>query len=368
MNKRILLIAILSSATLLFSLGGCEGPAGPQGSQGDTGPKGTSASSIIGFDTLTCGKCHIAEKDTSYHVAARTFQWENSVHASGGHSYENGSSCAECHTSEGFIQKMSGQSVSAPQPSPPGCFACHSPHLNLDFSLRNITPVSLLSNITGVANATFDYGQGNLCVQCHHPRSQSVKLNIAKLATTDTIKITSSRWYGHYGVQSQLLMGEGGFEWPGYTYNNSFHASSSTIKQEGCIVCHMSAPFGDLAGGHSMRITYMEEGEEAEHTTGCTISGCHSSTGFTLNYNGKMTEVEHNMDTLKILLAQKGWIDTVANSVKASTSAPLVIVPANKAGAIWNYFLVEHDKSEGVHNTNYALGILRASIEELRKP
>jgi len=81
-------------------------------------------------------------------------------------------------------------------------------------------------------------------------------------------------------------------------------------------VCHMSAPFGDLAGGHSMRISYMEEGEEAEHTTGCTISGCHSSTGFSLDYNGKMTEVEHNMDTLKILLAQRNWIDTVANGVK----------------------------------------------------
>jgi hypothetical protein len=361
--NRFILFAVLLSGVLFFSLAGCEGPAGPQGSKGDQG----DITKSIGFDTLTCGKCHIAEYDTTYHVAARKFQWENSVHATGGHAFETGSSCAECHTNEGFIQKMTGQAVSVSQSSPPGCFGCHSPHLELDFSLRKITPVSFASNIVGVAASSFDYGKGNLCVQCHHPRTVSPQPDPTKTATTDTLKISSSRWYAHYGVQGQILMGAGGFQFQGYTYTgNSKHSSNSIIRTEGCIECHMTTPEGNLAGGHTMRMKSEEDG--SDYVVSCNQSGCHDSGKFTaFDDRQSMKDVKANMDTLKNELVLKGWIDST-NTITATSAAPIKIVPASRSGALFNYMLVLHDGSKGVHNTKYALELLQSSIAELRKP
>lgn len=73
-----------------------------------------------------------------------------------------------------------------------------------------------------------------------------------------------------------------------------------------------------------------------------------------------------NLDTLKSLLVQRGWLDN--SGLVKLTAGKLTIKPAIKSGALYNYFFVEHDLSEGVHNTKYALELLRSSIEELRKP
>jgi len=224
---------VLAMITVVFLFQGCKGPAGPQGPPGET-----TVINLEGFAAdIKCGKCHTADQDTTYFVAGRVYEWSQSKHAVGGDLERNGSGCAGCHTTEGFVQRMNAGSFSAVtnqfHPSPPGCFACHSPHARGDFSLRIKTPVVIKSNITGVSDATFDYGKGNLCVQCHQTRDMSPKMNAS--APGDSIAITTSRWYSHYGVQGQMLMGEGGFKFPGYTYTgNSYHTTSTTIKQVGC--------------------------------------------------------------------------------------------------------------------------------------
>jgi len=361
--KTVKNILTVLTVIALFGLVACEGPAGPAGKDGATGSAGQDAGFVYfeGFKAdLKCATCHNPDTDTTLYKAAATFQYAKSKHAVGGTAFENRTSCAECHTTEGYVKKQLGVTLVANNNTTPvGCFACHSPHKNGDFSLRTVAPVTLFSNITGVADATFDYGKGNLCVSCHHPRTQSTKLDIAKIGATDSIKIPS-RWYSHYGVQGQVLMGEGGFEWPGYTYNNSPHTNAAKLKTDGCKTCHMADAAGDLTGGHTMMIGNEEEGD---NLTGCNITDCHSAAPLTsLDYNGKMTEVKANMDTLRTLLVAQGWVDTVANTPKSGKT-----VLARHAGAIWNYFLLEHDLSEGIHNTKYANGLLRASISEMRK-
>jgi hypothetical protein len=356
------------TAIVLLGLIACEGPAGPagkDGAKGADGAKGLDAGFVYfeGFKAdIKCASCHNPDTDTTFYKAAATFQWAASKHANGGTAFESGASCAECHTTEGFVQKMNGMTVTQKtNASPVGCFACHSPHKNGDFQLRKSTAVTLFSNFTGVADYTFDYGKGNLCAQCHRPRTQTVKLDPSKsTATNDTIKITSTRWYSHYGVQSQMLMGKGGYEWANQTnvVSSSFHTTSTSIKADGCTICHMTTAQGDYSGGHSMKL---ESEEEGQNTHGCKVSGCHATTLTSLDYKSAMTITHKNLDTLKVLLATAGWIDTVANGTKAVT-----ITPSNKAGAIWNYFLVEHDLSSGIHNTAYANSLLRNSIAKMR--
>lgn len=385
--KKILLpaLALLAAVLMVTALQGCKGPEGP------AGPPGPSTIlQLEGFAAdINCGDCHNPDTDTLNFVWARKYQWEQSKHFYGGDYERAGAGCTECHTTEGYIQKVTGQTVTATiHPSPPGCFACHSPHSRADFSLRTSDPVTLISTVTGQPDATFDFGKGNLCASCHRPRSISPKPDPSKTAATDTLTLNNNRWYAHYGIQSQVLQGTGGFEFVDYAYNgNSAHTTLPLLKSEGCIQCHMadppqsqSYPFGS-SGGHTMNIRYDSHGTPASLLEGCKNPSCHPSIS-SVDYHNVQTVVEAYLDTLQTMLldtavvnkfnagAKKPWLTMTAEgpAINASTGSPLKIVPASRAGALHNFLFVEHDLSLGVHNSVYIIDLLKSSVAELRKP
>jgi hypothetical protein len=368
---------------------GCEGPQGPPGPQGDPGLGSFAFESFA--DSIQCATCHTPDVDTTYFVNARKYQWSASLHANGGDLERNGPNCAGCHTTEGFLDRWrngwTSQIVAEVfNPSPPNCFACHSPHLRGDFTLREADPVTIASFVANAPDAVFNYGAGNQCVQCHQTRTTTPMTPIpdpTKTAVTDTITISTSRWYPHYGVNGQMLMGKGGYEFVDYTYTGSSnHTYNLAIEQNGCASCHMGVQSDDLgtgnAGGHTMKITWVPEGETGGELSyflaGCQDPGCHGEgiettdiSGPSTGGVGAQTLVRAYVDTLFGLIDARGWFnaDTLVN---ASTSNPLKISPASRAGAIYNYFFIEHEGSMGVHNTKYALELLKSSVAELRKP
>ena len=382
--KTTVLLFVFALGVLVFALAGCEGPQGPKGAN-DTVYVNQYPLNLEGFaPNIQCAQCHNPDVDTTYFLWARRYQWERSLHAYGGDLERNGPDCAGCHTTEGFIARwknnFASQQVAAQQnPSPPGCFACHSPHSRGNFTRRDTMPVTIASYIANVPDAVFDYGNGNICVRCHQTRSLSPIPDPSKTAPTDTIRITSSRWYPHYGVQGQMLMGTGGFQFPGYTYQgNSNHTTNQTLREEGCPECHMAAQVypPDLGtgrgGGHTMKIRYSST--EAETDTlfilsGCNQSGCHGTGGFTKTslLAKEKQVVGDSLAALRAALIQRGWI-TASELVNASTSNPLRITPAYKAGAIYNYFFIAHDDSKGMHNTKYAQDLVNSSLWVLRQP
>jgi len=363
----------LAGLFIIVGVSGCKGPDGPAGPAG----KDASVGSLEGFkDGIQCATCHNPEQDTTFYIAGRAYQWEESKHGSGTAWEENRSGCAECHTTEGFMFKTKDMTITdIPNATPPGCFACHSPHSKGDFSLRTTTSTQLTlnSNITGVAASTFNVGKGNLCVGCHRPRTLSPLPDPTKTATTDTLKITSNRWYAHYGVQGQMLTGVGAFQFNDTVAyaKTTAHSQNAPISTDGCVVCHMAdySPanaYGGKIGGHTMKITYTPEGSTTavELLNGC--KNCHSSIT-KLDYNSKITTFNANMAILKAKLVAKGWIDTL-DVIKATSSANLKIVPASRSGALFNYMMLIHDGSHGIHNPAYANGMVLASIRELNKP
>lgn len=374
MKKISSLLRLLVAGIFLVGMfAACEGPEGPQGPKGDKGDPGEPGPGSFvnweGFkEGIKCADCHNPDFDTTYFVWARKYQWILSKHAVGGDYERNTAQCAACHTTEGYLQSQMGRQVTDNiHASPPGCFACHSPHSRADFSLRTEDPVTIMSGVAGVPDYVFDYGKGNLCATCHKTRSINPEPDPTKTSSTDVITISTNRWYPHYGVQAQMLAGEGGFEFQGYTFSNSYHANSQVIKDEGCIVCHMADPNAGtgFGGGHTMNIRYEGTyGEEQQLISGCTISGCHS-TPFDLNYEDSQTETHHLLDSLHTLLVDRGWLNPSTGLLNASSSNPLVISPAYLSGAIFNYYFVEHDLSFGSHNTKYAHQLLEASIAEL---
>lgn len=352
----------ISSMTVLFLFGamwmfvGCEGDEGPMGPAGASG-------------TSECFACHTDAQADSLNIIARSTQWENSRHLTGGHYARNTVPCADCHTHEGFVTKLTtGTSISPENPGPIGCFTCHAPHTQGDFSLRTIAPVAFMHN-----GGTYDYESSNLCANCHQARP----LNPPIAAAPDSTRITSNRWGPHHSTQGNMLAGKGGYEYGGVNYSNSYHKVGIG---DGCIACHMAKPYGSVAGGHQMGLVYDDEGEEIDLVNGCNVDGCHAEEngGDGLeDFNrpadgdhdgdgtveGVQDEVAGLIEELREELLARGLIDE-ENLVVASRTAPLKISAA-EAGAIYNFLYVWEDQSLGIHNTNYAVGLLRSALDNL---
>ena len=329
MRRLFLLSAGVLAVGAVLALGGCEGPTGPEGPEGESG-------------TEECMQCH--SENTA--LLAIEGQYENSAHGAGANIDRNSSTCARCHTHEGFLALLeTGSSGSPANPSRIHCFTCHLPHTSGNFNLRTQTPVTFL--LGGV----FDRGHGNLCANCHQARVPNPRVAVAP----DSTNITNNRWGPHHGGQANMLVGMGGYEFAGYEYENSPHTVAVT---NGCPSCHMATPVGAKAGGHSMNVTYDNDGEEGQLVTGCNAEDCHYGAVEDFSYAGAQAEVELLLEDLHAALLSRSLIDADGLPVPGKYTEA-------EAGAIYNFLFVEEDRSAGIHNTDYAVALLQSSLDKL---
>ena len=335
---------------LALSLVACQteiGPAGPAGPAGPQGPAGNDGQN----GAENCVDCH----GSNQLITAKMFQWENSVHATGGHYDRNATSCAICHTSQGFLE-VAGTGATATaatidNPLPQNCYTCHQIHntyTDADWALSTESPVTFW-----VGGETRDIGKGNLCINCHQARARTPALPDPN--TTGTISLTSSHWGPHYGAQGTMFTGAGAYETVGSTpYANSAH---TTMVGNACIGCHMAPVTGGrAAGGHTFRV---ESVDGDLNTNGCVQ--CHTDAG-ELETLVEATQLE--IEDLLFELGEKLYAKGIFNA-----SHGLVVpvdVSHDEAGAVWNFFFVEEDKSYGVHNAKYTRALLKNSIEALQ--
>lgn len=404
--------------------------AGLLGCKGPTGPAGKDSANLEGFAPgIVCANCHNSDYNPTLNLSAKIGQYYGSIHYDNTDYISHANAqCAGCHTNEGFMERYENGfanetfSLNAPSgpmvnndytgvSSPIGCgivnnFTCHASHARGNFTVRDsggVNIYSLLANqTTKVWNST---SASNLCVKCHQPRMSSTFLTAtpyswqpdpSKVNTTDTAKIYTTRWNNHVsGEATQMLLGTGGFEFTGGSYSNSAHSTYHNNNPIGCEECHMATGTGAFkTGDHifSVKDTSLYSTTPTYNVNGCNVTGCHSG-GLTatagdrdwgerttiiaeLNQLGKMM-MDTNV-TKKWSLPQSGkfvpWtsytvtgIDTVWSMANASTSKPLVIIPAAKAGALWNLQHVYYDKSHGMHNYKYTKALLDNSISQLNQ-
>ena len=324
-------ILILSSAMVMSLVTSCEGPEG-----------------VAGVDANeTCKQCHNGESV----LIAKINQAANSQHQLGITSFENASSCAPCHTSQGFIEALANDTTATvaaiSNPVAINCRTCHDIHKeydSTDFALRSEAPVKLR-----LIAETLDLGgPSNLCANCHQPRSVAVY----PVAGGANISVTSSRLPGHYGTQSTMLAGMAGYEVAG---SADYPSAANPHKAAGCVTCHMAEPVGSLTGGHTFR---MENEEEGPNLAGCVA--CHPSAK-DFDIDGTQTDIAALLADLNAALVADGILKA-SGSVNASSTAPLSLSP-DKYGALLNFAMVKNDGSMGVHNPAYAKALLSNSIE-----
>lgn len=286
----------------------------------------------------TCFDCH---GDDNTAVLAAQRQWENSQHATGENIDRNSSSCAYCHTNEGFVTFIkTGTRISLETPTGIGCFTCHAPHTTGSLKLRTDDSYTLENGVT------VDYDKGNLCINCHHSR-QDVRDYVY-----DGVKM-SSHFGPHHSNQGDMLAGTGGYEYSGVTYTSSPH-TIQTETEDGCIACHMEVSDRYVLGGHSWNM----EWEEEENLNACNQSGCHGGATevATFDHNGVHTTVDSLMAELRDKLIVANLLDEEDHPISR------VVATADSAGAVYNYKFVEEDRSKGIHNTHYAIQLLESSL------
>ena len=260
-----------------------------------------------------CGACHEGSHHPTYS------DWSQSLHAVAkftsipGGNFDfiaSNANCAACHTAEGFLQFIESDDLepNIEAPGPDGhdltCAACHDPHKG---ELR--LPAA------------------EICAKCHNPEYNPDS------PVPDGTAVHHSTAY--------MLEGKGGFEYDGYTYQNSVHTFAVTEK---CVACHVhSTPFEDpipANTGHS----FEPRGE--------ACVDCHAdfvvAEEQNFDYRGIQTEIEGLADQLHEKLA-------MATSEDSLTDAFL--------RALFNYEFVHADGSHGIHNTKYARALLTSATE-----
>jgi hypothetical protein len=258
------------------------------------------------------------------------------VHGTG-EAYVRGTSnsCAGCHSGGAFSQMvadgLNANTVEAGDPNPTrqDCRACHQIHstyTDADWALETTDPVDLLA----FEGTSFDGGDGNLCANCHQPRTAFPE------AVDGMVEVSSTHWGPHHGPQSATLLGVGG----------AGDVVGSAAKHYGventCVGCHMGA--------------------DANHTFEPSTAACEECHSDVSNFdiNGVQTEVQAKLDELKELLVAAGLLDEEGEPIVGS-------YPANQAAALWNWIFIFHeDKSLGVHNPGYINDLLDWSLEAMK--
>jgi len=331
-------VIIYCVITANMMISGCtkEGPVGPQGADGQDASE-------------SCTSCH----NFSEFLLEKINQHNNSVHASGNNINRSGDGCAICHTSQGFTKFLADGTTGAVQnPNPINCRTCHPIHESYDaakdFNVRTAAAVTMT-----VGGGSYDFGNSNLCANCHQARA----ITPYPVAGGDNITITNARYGPHYSPQSNVLIGNGPFEIPGaLQYTNSPHGQI----EDGCITCHMGNTANGLAaGGHQMNVTYTgSNGNEAWNYSGCTE--CHpSATDLATLRAQHREEIKTLQYALRDKLIEKGLLNA-----SELVPVPKTVTP-NEAGAIMNYKFAYGDHSYGAHNYPYMKALLTNSIAAL---
>jgi hypothetical protein len=166
-----------------------------------------------------------------------------------------------------------------------------------------------------------------------------------------------------------MLMGTNG-----YTYGQTIPSSAHQyVTTNTCVDCHMQTVAGTdpafmKAGDHTFSTTYAPAGQPAEDLVGACQT-CHGTDLTTFNFPmfnfsgtggeaGVQTQVQALLDQLSALLPPNSLVKS-SLTIDSTWTKP-------QLEAAYNWLFVTNDGSKGVHNLDYTVGLLQASIANLQ--
>jgi len=303
----------------------------------------------VSMDAGVCAVCH---DEPGRHIKSN--QWNKSAHNfdqwEGAHGAPTRSGCQPCHSGSGLVEALGGGTEHNPDnPGNVSCAACHDPHTA---ALRESKDV-VLNN--GVAIAWG--GEGQLCMTCHKSRRDAPSY--------------AEEYHSHYGPhgspQTDMLAGDNAITF-GMFIPSSTHRDVIT---NACVDCHM-APTPDTGepginevGAHTFAMhwdggTPDDTSDDVDNVIAC--ASCHNIASFAdlkarkdIDGDGS---VESAQDEIQDLLDAVGML---LPPIGESTVTVTKDYNKIQLKAAYNYLFVEEDGSHGLHNFQYAVGLLKVS-------
>lgn len=332
----------------------CESCHGP-GSE----HRGDASKTAVTIDEGVCAKCHAEEP---FNLEA--IQWVKSGHANPNTDRSNIGSCARCHSGYGFIDFIDtevdkGHSVTLGF-NQVSCAVCHDPHKVNDqtnpMQLRNVANVTL-----GNGEVVTDGGRGRFCGSCH----------ISRRNAETYVEDFHDHFGPHHSNQLDMLAGKNAI-----TFGKDIPSGSHiTAVTDLCIGCHMAAtppegqPGHNSMGEHTFAMHSEEDG--VDNVDACLP--CHTFTSFNdfmadfdFDEDGTIEtareEIMGTMDNIGMFLPPFGEPEVVVDTTEfpLETYTPIIL------RAAYNYAFVEDDGSYGMHNFDFAMGLLQATLDTLR--
>ncbi|NWF89493.1 MAG: ammonia-forming cytochrome c nitrite reductase subunit c552 [Ignavibacteriaceae bacterium] len=361
--------SVLPTATI-----GCESCHGPGNDHMTMGPSKQNIAKSL--SSGVCMVCHDSPTKHSLGIFYKESAHYNMPKA--GLSAAGRSGCYPCHSGAAYVKYATNKAtpgydqVADNFPSV-SCATCHDPHTNNHEAQLRLVSLDSLMNGYKIPEGTG--GLGMLCMNCHRGRYNS-KTNVDGYVTRFNTPGMAypTRIYPHYSPQTDMILGRNSYDWG---LANLDGVTTHDGVENSCVTCHMPHRVNGygLHPDHSMKMTDAVTGDKVE-----ACKSCHGNiTAFTdikakVDHDGDGTtestieEVHGLLEELEHLLPKdaNGEVIELANSAtRAADSAAIANNPYGSRvfAGIWNYYYVEHDYSNGVHNPNYAIQLLKYTIE-----
>ncbi len=320
---------------------------------GKDGADGIKGADGVDYATAgaNCTSCH----NEGTKIVARQQQYALSTHANGAHAeYGNRTSCAGCHTHEGFKEviaggtsTVAGTAAAFDSPTQPNCRTCHNIHTVYDSTDWSLTVTDTLPITMNVDATQASFGKANVCATCHQPRGS--------VPATDSVEI--SKYYGpHHSPQGSVIQGSAAYSFAGQLDTlPTVGAGHAVAVTNTCVACHMANEPDGLtteSGGHQFG---MLDTDTVLNTVSCVA--CHIDAATTIALvTALQTKVDSLLTVAEALLTTKTLL--IADYSKKN-------VTAADAGALWNYKMIAEDHSRGVHNPSFSIAVLENTIRYL---
>ena len=327
------------------------------------GPGDDAHTSTLSFESSVCTQCHAQYPD--YIQSAHYLNsGRNNLHMA------ESTDCAKCHTGQGFVNyQIRHETLIFPNMATPnnpsnmiepelqapiGCVTCHDPHIATNPDEPNegkSLQLRTSGEVTAPQGWTVDAGESKVCVMCHSNKRDTAYLEKY---------LDSGNSRGPHGnTQADVFYGEGVITW-GENFSDSPH---TFLVPDDCITCHM------VDGDHTWS---MVTSEGTEKTETCMQIGCHGAGTITTFNRQARSDFDGDGTIEGVATEIEGLLEQLREVLPKNANGNLITSGFNTAGltqvqleAYWNYNVINSDGSNGIHNTQFIVQVLKETISQL---